>query len=210
MRNLISISFGLALALTFVGSASAQYAYTTYNNNGTFCTQDVYVCPNGTTVGRTGSNCQFVCPSTPIPTPVNNSYTYTSGCYTYYYNGSTLSTTIVSYNCSNNYNNTYSNSNYNQGYNTYTYPTNNNTYYYKTPTSYSNSYTAYPYNYQNGSWSQPTYSNYNTGYNSNYYTYPSGYTDTGYSNYVNYYTGYGSNYNQTTSCYSLVGVQICF
>ncbi len=119
MRKLISLTFGLVLATTFIGSASAQYTYTTYNNNGTFCTQDAYVCPNGTTVGRTGSNCQFVCPSTQVPVTINNSYTYTSGCYTYYFNGTTNKTTILNNSCSNNYNNTYSN-NYNQEYN-YTY-----------------------------------------------------------------------------------------
>ncbi|MFH1244608.1 MAG: hypothetical protein V1487_03530 [bacterium] len=34
------------------------------------CPEDVRICPDGTTVGRTGPNCQFVCPSTsPTPTP---------------------------------------------------------------------------------------------------------------------------------------------
>lgn len=195
MRKLISLTFGLALAATFTGNVFAAYTYSTYNN-GTFCTQDAYVCPNGTTVGRTGSNCQFVCPSTPVPVPVNNSYTYTSGCYTYYYNGSTLSTTIVSYNCSNNYNNNYTN---------YTYPTNYSNYYYTAPTSYytqPTSYT-YPYNYYQY---QPTYSNYNY---QGYYSYPSGYTDTGYNNY-NYGNYYNTGYNQSTSCYYLAGIQVCY
>lgn len=35
------------------------------------CTRDVYLCPDGTKVGRTGPNCEFICPkptSTPAPT----------------------------------------------------------------------------------------------------------------------------------------------
>jgi peptidoglycan hydrolase-like protein with peptidoglycan-binding domain len=38
-------------------SASAQYA----------CTMDAMICPDGSAVGRTGPNCQFVCPGTPSP-----------------------------------------------------------------------------------------------------------------------------------------------
>ena len=29
----------------------------------TFCTMDARMCPDGTYVGRTGPNCQFVCPT---------------------------------------------------------------------------------------------------------------------------------------------------
>jgi hypothetical protein len=209
MRKLISIIFGFAFTLSLTNSAFAVY-YSTYNNQA-FCTQDVYVCPNGTTVGRTGYNCQFVCPSPSAIIPVNNSYSYTNGCYTYYYNGNTNKTTLLSYNCSNNYNYT---NNYNQGYSyTYTYPTTNSTYYtvpatyyYTQPTTYT-----YPYYYQY----QPTYSNYNySGYG--YTSYPSGYTDTGYNNYnygnyydTNYGYNYGSTYNQS-SCYYLAGIQVCY
>ncbi len=35
------------------------------------CTRDAYLCPDGTKVGRTGPNCEFICPkptSTPAPT----------------------------------------------------------------------------------------------------------------------------------------------
>jgi|SRR3989344_3110167 len=34
------------------------------SSGGTVCTMDAYICPNGSSVGRTGPNCQFVCPST--------------------------------------------------------------------------------------------------------------------------------------------------
>jgi hypothetical protein len=93
------VSFG---AVTFFATfmyTSAQTSYQSsyyYGNNTAVCTMDAYVCPDGTTVGRTGYNCQFVCQSV-----VNNSpsYTYTSGCYTYYYNGQTRTTSVVSYNC---------------------------------------------------------------------------------------------------------------
>ncbi|MBX4206491.1 hypothetical protein KW784_01765 [Candidatus Parcubacteria bacterium] len=34
------------------------------------CTADAMQCPDGSYVGRTGPNCQFVCPNTPKPAPV--------------------------------------------------------------------------------------------------------------------------------------------
>jgi hypothetical protein len=210
MKKIISIALGLTFATTLIGTTFASY---NYNSNGTYCTQDAYVCPDGTSVGRTGSNCQFVCPST--PTTTNNSYTYTSGCYTYYYNASTLNTSVVSYNCSNNYNNNYNNNNYNNNYNngyTYTAPS-TSYYYYTTPSSY---YTSpyYTYQYQNGSW-YPSNSYNNTSYTSSYYTYPIGYTDTGYNYGYNNYN-YGNNYNDgfirtpTNPCYYQGGYQVCY
>ena len=33
------------------------------------CTMDARQCPDGSYVGRTGPNCEFVCPSTPAPVP---------------------------------------------------------------------------------------------------------------------------------------------
>lgn len=36
---------------------------------GYYCPQDAYQCPDGTWVGRTGLNCEFVCPTRPVPTP---------------------------------------------------------------------------------------------------------------------------------------------
>ena len=42
------------------------------------CTKDVFLCPDGTKVGRTGPNCTFVCPSpNPSPSPTLDSSTLT-------------------------------------------------------------------------------------------------------------------------------------
>ena len=192
--KIISIAFGTLLASSFIGIAFASHNY--YGNN-TICTQDAYICPNGQSVGRTGSNCQFVCPTAPsIPTTtVKSSYFYTSGCYTYYYNGTTNSTSILSNQCSNNYNNNYNN--YTINYDTYSYP--NVSYYYTVP----NTYSSYPYYYQNTQ-TYPTYPTdyvyYNSSYNTNYNNYNVGYTDTGYANY----------YTQPSSCYWQNGYQVCY
>lgn len=35
----------------------------TGTNSAVACTMDAKMCPNGTYVGRTGPNCQFVCPT---------------------------------------------------------------------------------------------------------------------------------------------------
>lgn len=113
-----------------------------------------------------------------------SSYTYTIGCYTYYYNGQTRTSSVVSYNCQLNY--TYTQPTYPY----YTYPT-----YYTTPSYYT-------YQYTDGSWypeySNRGYSNVNTYYDSSYYY--SGYTNTGYSN--------ASNYGN--SCYWQNGYQVCY
>lgn len=136
----------------FFSSVFAQ-VYTSYTSYPTtFCTQDAYVCPDGTTVGRTGSNCDFVCPSTRTYCSSNNtylgcthpsrnqsSYYYTSGCYTYYYNGLTRTTSISSYNCAT----TYTQPEYYTVDTAYTYPV---TYSYLPGTQY------YTYSYVNGSW----------------------------------------------------------
>lgn len=189
MRKIISLVAGIILGTSFITTAFASYGYSTYN---TACTLDAYICPNGTTVGRTGSNCQFVCPgsSTSIPpTTLNSSYFYTSGCYTYYYNGTTNRTSIMSNNCA-----TTNYTNYNYG--SYTYPS--NTYYYTLPTT----------SYYNTSYTYP--------YTTTYYSYPSsyyynnvGYTDTGYN--TTYY--YGNNnyiYTPTNSCYYVNGYYMCY
>ncbi|MBP9702970.1 hypothetical protein KBD69_04760 [Candidatus Woesebacteria bacterium] len=45
------------------------------------CTKDAYACPDGTKVGRTGPNCEFVCPSaapTSTPTPKQDQVTLTN------------------------------------------------------------------------------------------------------------------------------------
>lgn len=164
--------------------ASAHY-YGNYNH--TVCTQDVYVCPNGTTVGRTGSNCQFVCPSTTVIN-YSPSYSYTSGCYTYYYNGQTRTTSVLSYNCTSYY----------PAATTYTYP----------QTQY------YTYHYTNNGYWTPGYNN--TNYWTNPYSYNSNsYTSWNYGwNYGNNNT-YGNNYNNSYTnynnggCYYVNGYQAC-
>jgi hypothetical protein len=85
------------------------------------------------------------------------SYTYTQGCYTYYYNGQTNTTSIIGSTCQSQ--NVYS-------YTTpvsYTYVTAPTTYTYTQPTQnyYQNSYQSspyYTYGYSNGSW-YPRYNN---------------------------------------------------
>lgn len=196
MNKIITTLFGLFLAFSAVstGVAYASHTYTPntrYHHTTTTCTLDAYTCPNGTTVGRTGSNCQFVCPRTSYTPPVQNSYTYTSGCYTYYYDGYTRSSSVVSYNCSNNYN-TYNNTYGNYAYTApsayyYTAPS---SYYYTTPSSYT--YNTSPYStYQYQSYYYP--STYST----------TGYTDTGYTTYTN-------NYNYTQGCVYVSGYQVCY
>lgn len=200
--KIISITFGTLLASTLIGTTFASHNY--YSNT-TVCTLDAYVCPNGQSVGRTGSNCQFVCPTTPsIPTTmVKSSYFYTSGCYTYYYNGTTNKTSILSNQCLTNYNNNYNN--YTANYDIYSYP--NVSYYYTAPSTYYTNTSPYTsaYYYQNTqtdpTYSYPTYyTNYNSGYNTSYNNYNVGYTDTGYANY----------YTQPSSCYWQNGYQVCY
>ncbi len=171
MKKFVLAMFMFTLGCSY---ASAQAVFGPGSNT-TYCTQDVYVCPNGTTVGRTGSNCQFVCPSTPvtctsgnnytgcvIPNYNQNSYYYTSGCYTYYYNGFTRTTSVTSYNCQ-------------------TLPN---------ITSYNTSPGYYTYQYNNGYW---TPSNYNT--QQNYWG------GNSYYNYGNYYYGYYNNNSYGSTCY---------
>lgn len=97
----------------------------------------------------------------------NNSYTYTSGCYIYYYDGYRRTSTLVGSTCGNQ--NTY---NYSYQYQTYpyTYSYPSYTYSYSYPTT---SY--YTYDYSNGGWypNNSYYNNYNYGYN-NYNTYTYG------------------------------------
>ncbi len=154
-------SLAVVTLLGTFSDVSAQ-SYSSYYGSQIMCPMDAYVCTDGTTVGRTGPNCQFVCPITQTPAPA--SYYYTSGCYTYYYNGYTRTTTITNYNCQSNYTITYPSSQY------------------------------YTYNYCNGSWkaSYYGYNNCNNifnwgsgyaGYNGYYGTY-NNYSYNNYSNYV--------------------------
>jgi hypothetical protein len=169
IKTIFVMSF-FAVAAFFFGSTSyaqaQSYSYSTHYGNQTMCTMDAYVCPNGTTVGRTGPHCQFVCPGTATIPPVcsstycmgaiPSSYYYTSGCYTYYYNGYTRTTTVTSYNCQNyvtpqQYYPYYS---YypatTQYYSTYSYPVQTT---YTSPVTYTTPVSQYQtYSYCNGSW----------------------------------------------------------
>ena len=202
MKTIFTTIFGISLAFSAIFTASAQtdYSYTqninSYRGNNNICTMDAYTCPNGTTVGRTGYNCQFVCSGTGASI-VNNSYSYTSGCYTYYYNGYTRKTSVTSYNCQNNYqtNYTYTQPYYQTNY-TYTQPYYQNSYYYTSP--------SYTYQYSDSSW-YPS-SNCNNYNNSSYY-YNTGCTNTGYDN-NNYNYGYNNPYQ--TGCYLISGYQVCY
>lgn len=177
MKKLLLLTISVAL---FGGNYVLAQTYSSYyESNSIMCTQDAHVCPDGTVVGRSSSNgCAFICPTTvtqppatPSPTPsptqpclgnyscgtFHASYTYTSGCYTYYYDGYTAATSIVSYNCGQPYYPTQP---------VYMQPV------ISTPTQY------YTYRYSNGVW-YPSYNynpiNYgytNTGYN---------YTNAGYN-----------------------------
>ncbi len=177
---------------------SAQSYSSYYNSNQTICTKDAYRCPNGTMVGRTGSNCQFVCPSTVTPSPactgvypnyctglIPSSYYYTSGCYTYYYNGYTKTTSITSYNCST----IYSQPEYYTIDTNYTYPV---TYSYTPASQY------YTYSYCNGSWTLSYYGA--NGCNSIFNYGNTNYTNNGYYRAQNY-----NNYN----CYYMNGYLTC-
>ncbi len=164
---------------------SAQSYSSYYYGNQIMCPMDAYVCADGTTVGRTGSNCQFVCPITVTQTPSctgtyqnyctgltpPSSYYYTSGCYTYYYNGYTRTTSVTSYNCqttvapyqyqyyqpsnsyyiaATQYHNNYTYPVASQYYVNYTYPVRTT---YSTPVTYAAPTSQYQtYSYCNGSW----------------------------------------------------------
>lgn len=163
MKTIISLTFGLLLAISGATTVSAQVysaslSYYPYNSNynTNYTSNRPSNCMYATTYPNTGCDSQ------------NNyhaSYYYTSGCYTYYYNGYTRTTSIISNSC--------------QNQNSYTYTTPTNYSYYTSP--------YYTYNYSNGSWS-PSYSN-------NMYGNNNGYTNTGYGyNYGTNYT-YDTNYN---------------
>jgi hypothetical protein len=158
MKKLITLSFGLLLAISAVSTASAAYCVT--GNTG-------YM------YGYFGNGCVTT-------QPVQQSYYYTQGCYTYYYDAYTLSSRAVSYNCQ-----TYTNT---VNYTYYTQPTMYTTY----PTS---AYYTYGYDRSSGTW-YPRYSDTNiwsTFNNTNYYN--------------NYNNGFVNTPN--VNCYYLNGYQIC-
>lgn len=157
MKQIITFTFGLLLAVSTLTTVSAQVYSTSYgrghhnNNNYANCGGSVYLYPYvGATIGCSNNYNYYNNYSNTQPQTVY-SYYYTSGCYTYYYNGVTRSSSITSYNC--------------QTQPTYSYSQNTQpTYtYYTQPTTYTY-------------YTQPTYT---------YSTYPSYYTNTGYNSYYN-------------------------
>jgi hypothetical protein len=173
-KNLIAITIGFSAFFGMFSAASAQYNYS-YNNNYSYNSTNNNGCYYSSTYGRT------FCTGYTAPA----SYSYTKGCYTYYYDGSTRSTSITSYNCQTT---------------TYTSPS----YYYYTTPSYSN------YQYSNYSWYPSSYySNYT---NTNYSNY--GYYNN-YLNYSTVYPYYvdSTYYTPTTymgGCYWQSGYQVCY
>jgi hypothetical protein len=174
MKLFISFVFGTLcmLSLTTLASAQVYYSYdgvyaplyqTTYNG-----TQEYY-------------NQNY-----------NRSYSYTSGCYTYYYNGQTNTTSVQSYNCQTN--NNYTQVVTKQPVIYYTEPT--VTYHTTPPTTY---------------YTQPTVTNTyvplsQIAYRNQYYQYqtiPSA---------PNYYPTYQTEYVTPNSyfCFSLYGVSACY
>ena len=51
------------LALITLGAWYVMKGNTAVVDEGTACTEDAMQCPDGTTVGRTGPDCEFVCPT---------------------------------------------------------------------------------------------------------------------------------------------------
>jgi hypothetical protein len=65
----------LVAGIYFFFFRSAPQSGDTANTPGNtvVCTMDARQCPDGTYVGRTGPNCEFICPSGPTTTPGNPS-----------------------------------------------------------------------------------------------------------------------------------------
>lgn len=191
MKTIKHFLLGAIVGLGFLTTVSAGYYY-----------------PNSQTYTNNSNNSVYI---------VTPSYTYTSGCYIYYYNGTTRNSSVIGYSCTNN--------NYSNNYTNYTYPVTSNYTYTVPSTYYTNSYSvpstyytntySNPYNssyyYQNTATYPTTYTTYDTGYNNAYYYYNTGYTDTGYNN-----TYYNSNYNNgykyvdPNPCYDTNGYQVCY
>lgn len=72
----ITVAFVAALASLFLASqatAPVDVPIPTPNPVEVMCTADAMQCPDGSYVGRTGQNCQFVCPEASVPVQQDNS-----------------------------------------------------------------------------------------------------------------------------------------
>jgi len=158
MKTIISLTFGFLLAFSAIGTVSAQVYYS-YSGSGHHNQhQPSY-----------GSQQQA-------------SYTYTQGCYTYYYNGYTRTTSIISSTC--------------QAQNVYSYVTPVTYSYYTSP------YYTYSYQQNTNSWYSPYSNYYNYGYTNTGYNYGNYYNNYGYYN-------NGRVYTPTNPCYSVGGYYVC-
>ncbi len=89
--------FGVVLFLVLIGTVSAAYLFITKQNpKQTACTLEAKICPDGSSVGRTGPNCSFapcptakISPAQPSTMPISNSanqiYTNDYGAYQFQY-----------------------------------------------------------------------------------------------------------------------------
>ncbi len=171
------LTLSCAVLLGAVATASAQTIYASYGGynayNTTGCRYSMIYPYSG-------------CTTVQQPTTVY-SYYYTSGCYTYYYDGVTRNSVITGNSCQNQ--NTYQN--------TYSYVTPTTNTYYNNQQYYTSPY--YTYGYASGSW----YPGYNGSvlfgnYGSTYYN----------SNYNNTYNN-GVVYTPTNPCYYINGYYTC-
>ncbi len=174
MKTIITFTFGLLLAVSTITTVSAQVYSNSYgrghhDNNYANCGGNVSLYPYlGVSIGCSGNYNNNYNNYYNQQAQTVYSYYYTSGCYTYYYNGVTRTSSVSSYNCQT------------QPTYTYTQPTQQTYTYYTQPTTYTY-YTQPTYTYT-------TYPSYytNTGYN-NYYNSGVVYTPT-----TNcYYSTYG-------------------
>ncbi len=151
MKTIITITFGLLLAVSTATTVSAQVYSDSYmgghHHTTTNCGGNITLYPLiGVSVGCNNyynyqNNYRYQQPQTVY------SYYYTSGCYTYYYDGVSRTSSISSYNC--------------QTQPTYTYTQPVTYTYYTQPTTYT--YTTYPSYYNSGYTNTGYYNNYNNG-----------------------------------------------
>lgn len=63
----------MVVLLLLVGSAGAFFVSNSTTTKEIACTQEAKLCPDGSSVGRSGSNCEFTaCPTTSQPSPTTN------------------------------------------------------------------------------------------------------------------------------------------
>ena len=64
----LPVLISIIIFLIVIGIASAAYLFLNNSNKQKACTLEAKICPDGSTVGRTGPNCEFApCPSSQAP-----------------------------------------------------------------------------------------------------------------------------------------------